>query len=68
LSWVVATRFACRPPNAGAETRETRQRFPVDSPATCCVPGMAGILKGALSLPFMEKFRNSQSQLNILGK
>ena len=21
--------------NAGAETRETRQRFPVDSPATC---------------------------------
>ena len=23
--------------NAGAETRETRQRFPVDSPATCYV-------------------------------
>jgi hypothetical protein len=24
--------------NAGAETREMRQRFPVDSPATCVRP------------------------------
>jgi hypothetical protein len=29
--------------NAGAETRETRQRFPVESPATCYVPHLVKI-------------------------
>ncbi|MBW2742226.1 MAG: hypothetical protein JRE64_26100 [Deltaproteobacteria bacterium] len=45
----------------GAEARETRQRFPVDSPATRCVPGTARILKGEY-IPMIEVYCKSLIQ------
>ena len=40
--------------NAGAETRETRQRFPVDTPATCYVPHSVKI-GSALQIKIVER-------------
>jgi hypothetical protein len=51
-----------------ARTAKSRNTQPRHTSYGGYVPGMACILKGALSLPVMEKFRNSQSQPNILGK